>query len=145
MNFVGVIVDFSRRYPHSRIYVDKVGIGKGVYDRLNEIPELEGRVIGVMGGEQAEQFDEFFNKRAEMFWRQKEWLNVGVLEGSDWIDLLDVRYKIQSDKKVKIKSKDEMLKDGVQSPDVADALSLTFYDLANQYNKTGVSIFIPQD
>jgi hypothetical protein len=145
MNFVGVIVGYARQFPNSRVYVDKVGIGKGVYDRLNEMPDLEDRVIGVMGGEQAEAFDEFFNKRAEMFWRQKEWLNVGMLEGSDWLDLLDIRYKIQSDKKVKIKGKQEMMADGVQSPDVADALSLTFYDLANQYNKSGVSIFIPSD
>jgi hypothetical protein len=63
-----------------------------------------------------------------MFWRMKEWLSVGELEGKDWQDLLDIRYKIQSDRKVKIKSKDEMLKDGIVSPDVADALSFTFYD-----------------
>jgi len=127
MNFVSVIVNKWRLFPQAKIYLDKVGIGKGVYDRLMELPELEGKLVGVMGGESAES-DEFFNKRAEMFWRQKEWLATSSLEGQDWIDLLDVRYKVQSDKKIKIKSKDEMLRDSVQSPDVADALSLTFYD-----------------
>jgi len=55
-------------------------------------------------------------------------LATSELEGNGWQDLLDVKYKIQSDRRVKIKGKDEMLKDGVLSPDVADALSLTFYN-----------------
>ena len=82
------------------------------------MPELEGRVVGVQAGESADN-EEFYNKRAEMFWRQKQWLETAILEGSDWLDLLDVRYKIQSDKKIKIKSKLEMAKDNIQSPDVA--------------------------
>ena len=49
--------------------------------------------------------------------------------------LQEIRYKIQSDRKIKIKSKDEMLKEGVQSPDVADALALTFYDRETKYGK----------
>lgn len=128
MNFVGVIMDYWNKYPESKIYLDKVGIGKGVFDRLNEMPELQDKLVGVMAGVTADRETEFFNKRAEMFWRQKEWLQTSQLEGSDWLDLLDVRYKIQSDKKIKIKTKIEMMKDNVQSPDVADALSLTFYD-----------------
>ena len=52
------------------------------------------------------------------------------------MDILDVKYKIQSDRKVKIKSKDEMLKDGVASPDIADALALTFYDQDNFSDRT---------
>lgn len=127
MNFVTVILQELRRHPISKLYVDKVGIGKGVYDRLSEIPALEDRLVGVNAGESSTGED-FYNKRAEMFWRQREWLQTAELEGDSWADMLDVRYKIQSDKKIKIKSKIEMAKEGVQSPDVADALSLTFYD-----------------
>lgn len=132
MNFVSVIVDMYKKYKPRKIYLDKVGIGKPVYDRLRELPEMynnDGQVVvGVMAGEQAEDKDNFFNKRAEMFWRQKEWLQTANLIGNEWIDLLDIRYKVQSDRKIKIKSKDEMVKDGVASPDVADSLSLTFYE-----------------
>ena len=63
-----------------------------------------------------------------MFWRMKEWSTTSELEKEVWLDLLDIRYKVQSDKKVKIKSKDEMLGEGIVSPDTADSLSLTFYD-----------------
>lgn len=132
MNFVGVIAQMYAKYKPRKIYIDKVGIGKPVFDRLQELPEMvnnDGRVVvGVMAGEQAEDKDNFFNKRAEMFWRQREWLQTSNLEGDVWLDLLDVRYKVQSDKKIKIKSKDEMVREGVMSPDVADSLSLTFYD-----------------
>jgi hypothetical protein len=40
-------------------------------------------------------------------------------------ELLAIRWKTQSDKKIKIKSKDEMRDDGIESPDVADAFMLT--------------------
>lgn len=130
MNFVAVILQKYKeaQIKPKKIYVDKVGIGKPVYDRLKEFPEVEKIIIGVSAGEAPEDKINFFNKRAEMFWRLKEWLGIGELEGKDWLDLLDIKYKIQSDRRVKIKSKDEMLKDGVVSPDVGDALSFTFYD-----------------
>jgi hypothetical protein len=154
MAFVSKIVEYYLSYREhiKRIYIDKVGIGKPVYDRLVELPEMyrmsvggqmEYVVIGVMAGEQATDSETFMNKRAEMFWRQREWLQTSYLEGNDWLDLLDVRYKIQSDKKVKIKSKDEMIRDGVLSPDVADSLALTFYDAERGSETDRMSSFIP--
>ncbi len=148
MAFVSAIVDAYRANMPDRIYIDKVGIGKPVYDRLRELPEMyyedgECIVVGVAAGEQADDKDEFFNKRAEMYWRQREWLQSAKLIGDNWLDLLDVRYKIQSDKKVKIKSKDEMVKEGIESPDVADSLSLTFYDSEMKLKEAEMSSHIP--
>ena len=140
MAFVSEIVRQFRLNQPEKIYIDKVGIGKPVYDRLKELPELYEKVIGVMAGEAPEDKENFFNKRAEMFWRQRDWLIISQLEGNNWLDLLDVRYKIQSDKKVKIKSKDEMIKEGVYSPDVADSLALTFYEPEIGFNIDSVSV-----
>ena len=145
MAFVGKIVENFRRYQPRKIYIDKVGIGKPVYDRLKELPELYERVVGVMAGETPDDKENFFNKRAEMFWRQRDWLITSKLEGSDWLDLLDVRYKVQSDKKVKIKSKEDMIKEGVFSPDVADSLSLTFYDPELGFEKDSVTVTYDDD
>lgn len=139
MNFAGVIATLAFQHKVKKIYVDKVGIGKPVYDRLREFEEIADIVVGVMAGEKAQDDSNFFNKRAEMFWRVKEWLATSELEGNKWQDLLDIKYKIQSDKRVKIKSKDEMLKDGIVSPDVADSLSLTFYDQDNVFEDVSVS------
>ena len=135
MAFVSVIVDKFRLNKPSRVFIDKVGIGKPVFDRLKEIPEIADYVVGVMAGESADDKDAFFNKRAEMFWRQRDWLITSNLEGNNWLDMLDVKYKVQSDRKIKIKGKDEMIKDGVFSPDVADSLSLTFYDAEFGFDK----------
>jgi len=152
MAFVSEIVEQFRTHHPDRIYIDKVGIGKPIYDRLCELPEMyhvtdrglsDCIVVGVQAGEQADDKDNFFNKRAEMFWRQRDWLQTSSLEGENWLDLLDIRYKIQSDKKVKIKSKDEMIKEGVYSPDVADSLSLTFYDSEMKLGQSEISSFIP--
>jgi phage terminase large subunit len=146
MAFVSKIVEMYRKYQPSKIYLDKVGIGKPVFDRLVEIPEMyvgnECVVVGVMAGESADDTENFFNKRAEMFWRQRDWLMTSNLEGNDWLDLLDVRYKVQSDKKIKIKSKDEMIKEGIFSPDVADSLSLTFYDAEKTFINNGIQSFV---
>ena len=132
MSFVSKIVEMYKLHKPRKIYIDKVGIGKPVVDRCIEIQDFYEKnndvIVGVQAGESPQDKDNFFNKRAEMFWRQKEWMSNATLEGQDWLDLLDVRYKVQSDKKIKIKGKDEMMKEGIQSPDVADALSLTFYE-----------------
>lgn len=152
MAFVSAIIEAFRQWRPDRIYIDKVGIGKPIYDRLCELPEMyhvtdsgltDCIVVGVQAGEQADDKESFFNKRAEMYWRQREWLQTSVLEGDNWLDLLDVRYKVQSDKKVKIKSKDEMIKEGVYSPDVADSLSLTFYDSEMKLKESEISSFVP--
>ena len=50
-------------------------------------------------------------------------------ETSDWLELAKIKYrtKLEATKgKMQIMSKEEMLKEGVQSPDTADALSFTF-------------------
>lgn len=130
MSLAGIILNLYVTAIHKpdKIYIDKVGVGKGLYDRLKEFKEISAIIVGVSGGEKAEDSATFFNKRAEMFWRTKEWLPYGELEGEEWIDLVEVRQKPQSDRTLKIKSKEEMFKDGVESPDDADSLSLTFYD-----------------
>lgn len=70
----------------------------------------------------------FINKRAQLAWRGQEWVQRGgkLFPKPDFDDLLGLRYKIQSDKKIKLKGKDEMAEEGIASPDVADAFNLTF-------------------
>lgn len=128
MNFAGVIIRLAKENGviAEDLFIDGTGIGKGVVDRIREDPDYT-QTVNVLAGAKPQGID-FFNKRAEMFWRLKEWLPTTELEGNDWLDLLDIRYKIQSDKKIKIKSKEDMRSDGISSPDVADALALTFWD-----------------
>lgn len=81
-------------------------------------------------GDKAEEHDRFLNKRAEAYWRMREWLaKGGVLIGEGWDELLNIRFKtVEISGKLKIMGKEEMRKEGIKSPNIADALMLTFYE-----------------
>lgn len=136
MSFVGFAVSLIKNDGSRRgdlIFVDVVGIGKGVYDRIKETSakELPGvEVIGVNFGMSPDGGDDsdFLNLRAQSFWRAGEWVNAGgkLIVNQGWEELLAIRWKYQSEKKIKIKSKEDMLKEGVESPDIADGFAMTF-------------------
>ena len=48
------------------------------------------------------------------------------LENNTFNQLEQVRYKVHGDKKIGVKTRGEMMHDGLQSPDAIDALALTF-------------------
>lgn len=130
----------KRTIRPKNVFVDAIGVGKGVLDRLRE--QLKSNaVVGVIGGE-APEFPEgegknFLNRRAQSHWRAVEWINSGgkLKRHPGFEELLDDKYKVQSDRKIKLKSKEELLKEGISSPDHADALALTFHRKKAEYIK----------
>lgn len=132
MMFVGEVEDMRMRLGMRMddLFLDKVGVGKGSYDRLNELGnEKTGYIVGVNAGDKATDYLRFYNKRAEMYWRLREWILSGgkLEEDPDWFQLTKIKYKIDSSGRVRIMTKEEMLRNGIDSPDVADAASLSFY------------------
>lgn len=128
MKFAGMIVGFAKdlKVKDEDISIDRVGVGKGAYDRLSE---MKNKVRGISGGSSPANTSRFINLRAEMYWRAREWvLQGGKLEkDDDWYQLADIKYKVaDSSGKLKIMSKEEMLREGIDSPDIADAFSMTF-------------------
>jgi hypothetical protein len=90
-----------------------------------------GIVTPVMSGDAADEPDRYFNKRAEMADRTREWLveaPQSLLEDIDEIqaDLTSMRAKRDQRHRVRVESKDEMRSRGIPSPDDSDALGLTF-------------------
>jgi hypothetical protein len=60
--------------PLKKICVDVTGLGAGVYDRLVEIiPNAEDILEAVNFAEEAHERERFANRRAEMWWRKREW------------------------------------------------------------------------
>ena len=114
----------------SEVYIDDGGVGGGVTDylRSNNIP-----INAINFGSSASD-EEMYNTRAEMY-AGKEGLAVWVKGGgllvpnANWIELTRIKYKKSLNGKTQIEPKEQMRKRGVESPDVADALALTF---ANQ-------------
>ena len=120
----------NSKYPYlaQHVFVDKVGAGKGCYDLLARNLTM---VMGVNAGTEPFDKERFVNLRAEMFWKAREWILRGskLIKDDAWFELTKIKYRTRLEGtkgKLAIMSKDDMLKEGVESPDIADALSLTF-------------------
>ena len=115
----------SRITPIVEIDIDSVGIGRGCYDIARTKTD---RVYAVIGGATAEDDVRFADKRAENYWRLRDWILSGgkLLKHECWKELLNIKWKRQHDKRIRIISKDELRKKGIISPDVADGLANTF-------------------
>jgi len=113
-------------------FVDRVGVGEGYYQTMRV--DLEN-VMGVNVGRKPLQENDFINIRAEAYWRLSEAIKtkkVKLERNDDWLQLANIKYKIKLEGgkgRIQIMSKDEMLRNGIQSPDVADALMLTYVTL----------------
>jgi len=109
------------------IFVDVIGIGAGVVDRLKE---LGLPVTGVNVAESPAVKDQYMRLRDELWFEAKKWLeglNVKLADDDELIAELTVpKYSITSANKLKVEGKDELKKRGVISPDKADAWNLTF-------------------
>lgn len=122
MDLVGVVMDKYRDYQCDYIVVDKTGVGQGVYDRLKD---ANYPIRGVSFGEKSEE-DMFQNLKAEWHWRQRKWLLSGgrLIANSAWQEFAHMKYK-NRDGKIIIQPKEELLKEGILSPNCVDAAVLT--------------------
>lgn len=118
------------RYRPDSIFVDSIGLGAGVADRLLE---MGLPVIHVNVAEAPAQSDRFQNLRAELWYQCREWfekkectLNAPQNTLKLVEELVAVNQKYTSLGKVQIESKDEMKRRGLKSPNLADALIITF-------------------
>jgi hypothetical protein len=119
-----------RQYRPAVVFVDEVGVGAGVVDRLRQ---LGNTVIGVNAGESPDDKATYYNKRAEMWGRMRDWLRDGGDVPMDMdlrSALIGVEYgysDAQSGEKLRLERKADMKKRGQSSPDEGDALAYTFY------------------
>ncbi len=108
------------------IFVDQTGIGAGV---LDQIRRLGFPVTGVPFAGRPIDANRFANKRAEIWWKMMEWLKEeAILEPNRELrdDLIAPDYLINAVGKIQLERKDEIRRRGHASPDLADALALTF-------------------
>lgn len=109
------------------VFIDS-GAGAGVIDRLRQ---LGYDVTEVPFGGKATMPSLFVNRRAEMWWGMKEWLDLGGAIPNDNAlkqELATPIYWFDSAGRKVLEPKDEIKKrlQGGGSPDMADALALTF-------------------
>ena len=117
--------------------VDRIGVGAMIPAKMRELAKS---IEGVNVAESCEKEDDkklFINKRAEFAWKTKQWISQGgklyvenieqtIADKSHrWYQLLNIKYKYDNKRRMKLMSKDDMRKEGLDSPDAFDALCLT--------------------
>ena len=111
----------------SEIMVDSIGLGSGVADRLRE---LKFNVRDVNVAEATAMNLGAYRLRDELWIQVRDWLNTRVckLPKDDELrmELCSTCYDYHSTGQYKIESKDAMKARMRRSPDLADALCLTF-------------------
>lgn len=120
------------------VFIDGGGVGGGVVDRLRQ---LGYDVVEVQFGGKADDPRKYLNKRAEMWGKLKEWLDIGSIEKSETLatDLTSVEYMYTNADQIQLEKKEHMKGRGLASPDDADALALTFAFPVPEYAVSNVS------
>jgi hypothetical protein len=114
------------------MFIDTIGIGAGVYDRLAELGfEDQGRIMSIESSRRALDDNRFVNKRAEMGVALRDWFEQpgGVdIEDEDVLqaDLCCVQYSYDSSGRYVLEKKEHIMARGLESPDFFDAPALTF-------------------
>lgn len=107
-------------------FVDGGGVGGGVVDRLRQ---MHFPVVDVQFGSRADDPRKHANKRAQMWDGMRDWLKAGGKIPNDRAlaaELTGVEYGFSASDQIQLERKQDMKSRGLGSPDMADALALTF-------------------
>lgn len=127
MRTTGDIMNLLRDQPDIPAWIDSVGLGAGVYDRLRE---LDAPVIEYNAGMPAYDKTRFKNRRAEVYWTAREMMiddliDIDPADEELAAELGQIRYSIDSRGRIMIETKEEMARRGCPSPDHADAFVMS--------------------
>ena len=139
------LAELNEQLKPNAIFIDEGGPGAGVVDRCRA---LQLPITGIdFGGVPDRSMVgrsgalAYYNKRAEMWGSMRDWLAGGTIADDAQLkaELCQVQYgyKLKDGKDcILLERKEDMKKRGLSSPDVADALALTFaYPVAYQDNR----------
>lgn len=127
------VLEVFNDYRVDAIFVDGGGVGGGVVDNLRALrlfcydvqfgsrPDYVGFAHGIEG-------EKYANKRAEMWGSMRSWLRGGAIPDDSDLrrQLVAPLYTFNMKNEIQLERKEDMMKRGVDSPDIADALALTF-------------------
>ena len=125
MTFAGIVAGEIDKFRPDAVFID-AGRGEGVIDRLRQ---LRYSVLEINFGARATDSNRYANKRAEMWDKLREWIEHGGGIPNDPSlknELAAPTYSFDSAGRKALESKDKLKERGLRSPDLADALALTF-------------------
>lgn len=140
-------------YDCDVLHIDTVGIGAGVYDNFLHTP-YKGRmgypVVRVHASEaapydkdgQCARLRDWLWWKSRKFFRTKSVSYLGQDKDPGYLtlknELQEPTYRIKADGAIEIERKEEMKKRGLRSPNIADALNLTFFQDYEIFRETYV-------
>jgi len=133
VELAGKVAEVYHRYRIDAIFVDGGGVGGGVIDNLRA---LHLHCFDINFGSKAEgtgfnvgaEGERYANKRAEMWGSMRAWLKTGAIPNLADLkaQLVGPLYTYNLRNEILLEKKEEMTRRGLDSPDLADALALTF-------------------
>ena len=127
MELAARVANLIEEHNPDAVFCD-AGAGSGVIDRLRQ---LSYDVIEIPFGGKAIKPEQYINRRSEMWWLMKQWIEEGGAIPNDVAlkqELATPIYWYDNVGRRVLESKDQIKKrlQGAGSPDLADALALTF-------------------
>ncbi|HEX4919323.1 MAG TPA: terminase [Candidatus Bathyarchaeia archaeon] len=134
MTLAGKVSEVYLEYRADAVFVDGGGVGGGVVDRLRQlhVPVLDVQFggkpdgLGFLTGDEGVKYA---NKRAEIWGAMRQWLSSGGIIPNDpelRSQLTNLQYGFNVNNAIQLEKKEDMKKRGLSSPDIADALAITF-------------------
>lgn len=128
MSVAGKSMDLAAQVRADYVVVDGTGLGAGVVDRLKQL-RIQSRVIDINFASKAVDEKSYSNKRTEIWGRMRVALKKHSTELPDVQELIDdliAPEGVYCDKGMMIEKKERTKDRGLASPDIGDALALTY-------------------
>lgn len=123
-------MDYIDTQKPDAFVVDGDGIGGAVYDLMkNHGYDRKTLLIEFHGGAQAQDYQAYFNRRAEVWGLMRDAVNavMELPDDSELIrDLTNPRYGFSNKQQLQLERKEDMKGRGLASPDCGDMLAMTF-------------------
>lgn len=132
VDLAGRVAECYHQYSADAIFVDGGGVGGGVVDCLRNlhIPCFDIQFGAKPDGYSAngDIGHRYANKRAEMWGAMRSWLATGAIPAIPDLkaQLVGPTYTLNLQGQILLEKKEDMRRRGLDSPDLADALALTF-------------------
>ena len=125
MTFAGIVAREIDNFNADAVFID-AGRGEGVIDRLRQ---LGYSVMEINFGSSATEHNKYANKRTEMWDLMRDWIESGGAIPNDTelkSELASPTYKFDAAGRKILEPKEKIKERGLKSPNMADALALTF-------------------
>ena len=129
------VAEAFNRYTAQMVFVDGTGLGAGVVDQLRalNIPTHEVQFSSAAIQMSASRGANYFNKRAQIWGEMRDWLKGAALQqytiDKDYTiidDLTSTQFYFNAKDQIQLEPKEEIKRREGRSPDIADALAVTF-------------------